>query len=81
MRRVKIRSILMGIALSLGACSPIAVPIQLQPFPDVPVPAEWTPYSDDWAIIRTQKTTTAASSTATIFPILQRRGDPAATPR
>jgi len=59
MRRVKVLPIVMGIALSLGACSPIAVPIQLQPFPDVPVPAEWTPYSDDWAIIRTEKVTAA----------------------
>jgi hypothetical protein len=59
MRRVKVWPIVMGIALSLGACAPIAVPIQLQPFPDVPVPAEWTPYSNDWAIIRTQKVTAA----------------------
>ncbi len=59
MRRVNVRPIVMGIALWLGACAPIAVPIQLQPFPDVPVPAEWTPYSDDWAIIRTQKVTAA----------------------
>jgi len=59
MRRVNIRPIVMGIALSLGACAPIAVPIQLQPFPDVPVPAEWTPYSNDWVIIRTQKVTAA----------------------
>jgi len=59
MRRVKVLPMVMGLALSLGACSPIAVPIQLQPFPDVPVPAEWTPYSDDWAIIRTPKVTAA----------------------
>jgi hypothetical protein len=59
MRRVSIRPIVMGIALALGACSPIAVPIQLQPFPDVPVPAEWTPYSNDWVIIRTPKVTAA----------------------
>lgn len=59
MRRVKVLPIVMGIALSLGACSPIAVPIQLQPFPDVPVPAEWTPYSNDWVIIRTPKVTAA----------------------
>lgn len=59
MRRVKLLPTVMGLALWLGACSPIAVPIQLQPFPDVPVPAEWTPYSDDWAIIRTQKVTAA----------------------
>lgn len=59
MRRVKVWPIVMGIALSLGACAQIVVPIQLQPFPDVPVPAEWTPYSDDWVIIRTQKVTAA----------------------
>ena len=59
MRRVKVPPIVWGIALWLGACAPIVVPIQLQPFPDVPVPAEWIPYSDDWAIIRTQKVTAA----------------------
>ena len=59
MRRVKVWPIVMGITLSLGACAPIVVPIQLQPFPDVPVPAEWTPYSDDWVIIRTHKVTAA----------------------
>ena len=31
----------------------------LQPFPDLPVPAEWTPYSDDWTIIRSPKVTAA----------------------
>jgi len=59
MRRVKVRPIVMGIALWLGACAPVLVPMPIQPFPDVPVPAEWTPYSDDWAIIRTQKITAA----------------------
>jgi hypothetical protein len=59
MRRVKVRPIVMGIALSLGACAPVVVPMPIQPFPDVPVPAEWTPYSSDWAIIRTQKITVA----------------------
>ena len=59
MRRVKVWPIVMGITLSLGSCAPIVVPIQLQPFPDVPVPAEWTPYSDDWVIIRTHKVTAA----------------------
>ena len=59
MRRVIIQPLVMGIALCLGACAPMAVPIQLQPFPDVPVPAEWTPYSNDWVIIRTQKVTAA----------------------
>ncbi len=59
MRRVSILPIVMGIALSLAACSVIEVPIQLQPFPDVPVPAEWTPYSNDWVIIRTPKVTAA----------------------
>ena len=59
MRRVKVRPIVMGIALWLGACAPVVVPMPIQPFPDVPVPAEWTPYSDDWAIIRTQRITAA----------------------
>ncbi|HEY7434793.1 MAG TPA: hypothetical protein VIE41_06605 [Methylomirabilota bacterium] len=56
---MKVLPIVLAIALSLGACSPIAVPIQLQPFPDVPVPAEWIPYSNDWAIIRSPKVTAA----------------------
>jgi hypothetical protein len=59
MRRVKAWAIVVGIALSLGACAQIEVPIQLQPFPDVPVPAEWIPYSNDWAIIRSPKVTAA----------------------
>ena len=59
MRRVNMRPLVMGIALSLGACAPILVPMPIQPFPDVPVPAEWTPYSDDWVIIRTHKVTAA----------------------
>jgi hypothetical protein len=46
-------------ALWLGACTPVAVPMPLQPFPDVPVPAEWEPYSDDWVMIRTPKVTAA----------------------
>lgn len=46
-------------ALWLAACAPIVAPMPLQPFPDVPVPAEWTPYSEDWAIIRTPKVTAA----------------------
>jgi hypothetical protein len=59
MRRVKVLTVVMGIALSLGACAPVVVPMPIQPFPDVPVPAEWTPYSNDWAIIRTQRVTAA----------------------
>jgi hypothetical protein len=57
--RVKARAIVLASALWLAACAPIVVPMPLQPFPDVPVPAEWTPYSNDWAIIRTQKVTAA----------------------
>ena len=59
MRRVKVQPIVLGIALWLGACAPISVPMPIQPFPDVPVPAQWIPYSDDWAIIRTPKVTAA----------------------
>jgi len=58
-RRVKARAILIGAALCLGACAPVAVPMPLQPWPDIPVPDQWTPYSDDWAIIRTDKVTAA----------------------
>ena len=50
---------MMGIALWLGACAPISVPMPIQPFPDVPVPAQWIPYSDAWAMIRTPKVTAA----------------------
>jgi hypothetical protein len=57
--RVNPRATAIGIALSLGACAPVAVPMPIQPFPDVPVPAEWTPYSDDWVMIRSPKITAA----------------------
>ncbi len=56
---MKARAILIGAALGLVACAPIAVPMPLQPWPDIPVPVQWTPYSDDWAIIRTDKVTAA----------------------
>ena len=59
MRPVKGRWLALGVALWLAACAPISVPMPVQPFPDVPVPAEGIPYSDDWAIIRTQKVTAA----------------------
>jgi hypothetical protein len=59
MRSVKGRLLAIGIALWLGACAPVAVPVPIQPFPDVPVPAQWTPYSQDWAMIRTQRVTAA----------------------
>jgi hypothetical protein len=49
----------MAVALWLQACAPVVAPMPLQPFPDLPVPAEWTPYSDDWAIIRSPKVTAA----------------------
>jgi hypothetical protein len=52
-------AIVIGAALWLQACAPILTPTPFQPFPDVPVPAEWTPYSEDWAIIRTPKVTAA----------------------
>lgn len=53
------RVIVIGTALWLGACAPVAVPMPIQPFPDVPVPVEWVPYSDDWVMIRTPKITAA----------------------
>ena len=59
MRPVKGRPIALGVALVLAACAPVSVPMPVQPFPDVPVPVQWIPYSDDWAIIRTQKVTAA----------------------
>ena len=58
-RGVRPAAILVGAVLWLQACAPVVTPMPLQPFPDVPVPAEWTPYSDDWAIIRTPKVTAA----------------------
>jgi len=57
--RVNSRTLMIGIALGLGACAPVAVPMPIQPFPDVPVPAEWIPYSDDWVMIRSPKITAA----------------------
>jgi hypothetical protein len=57
--RVRPPAIVIGTVLWLAACAPVVVPMPLQPFPDVPVPAEWAPYSDDWAIIRTPKITAA----------------------
>jgi len=57
--RVRPPAILIGTALWLGACAPAMVPMPIEPFPDVPVPADWNPYSDDWAIIRTPKVTAA----------------------
>jgi hypothetical protein len=56
---VKARVIVIAAALGLGACAPAAVPMPIQPFPDVPVPVEWIPYSDDWVMIRTPKVTAA----------------------
>jgi len=56
---VKVRAIVTAVALLLAACAPIVIPIQLQPFPDIPVPAQWTPYSNDWVMIRTVKVTAA----------------------
>jgi hypothetical protein len=51
--------IALGIALCLGACAPVTVPMPIQPFPDVPVPAQWVPYSRDWAIISSPRVTAA----------------------
>jgi hypothetical protein len=56
---VRTRAILVGAALCLCACARVAVPMPIQPFVDIPVPPEWTPYSDDWAMIRTQQVTAA----------------------
>ncbi|HEU4439251.1 MAG TPA: hypothetical protein VFT36_08370 [Methylomirabilota bacterium] len=52
-------TIVIAAALWLAACAPIVATTPEQPFTDVPVPAEWTPYSEDWAIIRTPKVTAA----------------------
>jgi hypothetical protein len=51
--------ILIAAALWLTACAPIVATTPEQPFPDVPVPAEWTPYSENWAIIRSPRVTAA----------------------
>lgn len=59
MRSVKGRLFAIGIALWLGACAPVAVPVPIQPFPDIPVPVRWTPHSQDWAMIRTPRVTAA----------------------
>lgn len=31
----------------------------VQPFNDIPIPVQWTPYSRDWVMIRTPKVTAA----------------------
>lgn len=54
-----LRALVVGVGLGLAACAPVAVPMPLQPFPDVPVPVEWAPYSDDWVMIRSPKVTAA----------------------
>jgi hypothetical protein len=45
-------------AVALGACGP-GVTVPRQPFNDIPVPAQWTPYSRDSVIIQTPGVTTA----------------------
>jgi hypothetical protein len=58
-RGVKRRAIVIGSALWLGACAPISMPLPIQPFVDIPVPIQWTPYSDDWVLIRAGRVTAA----------------------
>jgi hypothetical protein len=57
--RVRPAAIVVGAVLWLQACASVVNPMPFQPFPDLPTPAEWTPYSDDWAIIRSPKVTAA----------------------
>jgi hypothetical protein len=56
---VRPAAIVVGAVLWLQACASVVNPMPFQPFPDLPTPAEWTPYSDDWAIIRSPKVTAA----------------------
>ena len=42
----------------MSACAP-AVTMPRQPFPDIPVPVEWVPYSRASVIVETPKVTTA----------------------
>lgn len=50
---------MIGFTLLLAACVPAKVPMPIQPFIDVPVPPQWTPYSNDWTMIRSPKVTAA----------------------
>lgn len=56
---MNLRTIVIGSVLWLGACAPITMPLPIQPFVDIPVPVQWTPYSDDWVMIRSPKITAA----------------------
>jgi hypothetical protein len=53
-----VRALLIGSALFLSACAG-GVTIPRQPFEDVPVPREWTPYSSASVITRTPDVTSA----------------------
>jgi hypothetical protein len=46
-----VRAPIIVCGLLLAACTTGGVP--REPFGDVPVPAEWTPYSREWLMIRT----------------------------
>ncbi|MBI4609272.1 MAG: hypothetical protein HY726_09695 [Candidatus Rokubacteria bacterium] len=56
MLRKGFRSALLVFALA-GCASRGGIPVE--PFPDIPVPASFVPYSDQWALIRTPRVTAA----------------------
>lgn len=49
---------LLFLAFGLTACASTGG-LAVQPFNDIPIPVQWTPYSRDWVMIRTPKVTAA----------------------
>jgi hypothetical protein len=53
-----VRTLVLLLALVLGACASTSG-LPVQPFNDIPIPVQWTPYSRDWVMIQTAKVTAA----------------------
>ncbi len=62
------RALLIGAALLCAACATTAV-VPRQPFNDIPIPAEWRPYSRDSVIIQTPGVTAAKLVYFAEFPV------------
>lgn len=50
--------ILTWLVLGAAACASTGG-LPVQPFNDIPIPVQWTPYSREWVMIRTPKVTAA----------------------
>ena len=53
-----VRALLVAVALLLAGCASMGG-LPRQPFADIPVPAKWIPYSDQWVMIRSPQVTAA----------------------